>query len=278
MTAAPSNRARLRGAGLLARRGIARTAGAVRAGGRGAVPAVRRPPAARGRRSGRGGGGAPVSRAVTIGPRDLEVQRASFRAAWKREPATSELADLMEAFISEEMLFREGAALGLDRDDAVVRRRLIEKATALARPSAPVSEPEAAELRRWYQMYPHRFQQPAAFSLEQLYFDARKHADARAAASAALAALASQPAATPAPAGRGRRVRAADQPDRSVAGAAVAPVRIGVHRRRGGGAGGTLARAGTIQLWPAPGAGDGEAGVRGCPRSRRRRNTCAPTG
>jgi peptidyl-prolyl cis-trans isomerase C len=203
MTATPSTRARLRAAGLLARRALREPLVQFALGG-GALfllYAAVQPPA--GGDPGEQGVGVSVSRAVTVGPRDLELQRASFRAAWKREPDTSELADLMEAFISEEMLFREGAALGLDRDDTVVRRRLIEKATALARPSAPVGEPDAAELRRWYQMYPHRFQQPAAFSLEQLYFDTRKHADAGAAATAALVSLANQPAGKPAPQGVG---------------------------------------------------------------------------
>jgi hypothetical protein len=197
----PSTRARIRAAGVLARRALREPLVQFAVGGGllfllyAAVQGRSPEPEA--------GAGTPVAREVTIGPRDLELQRASFRAAWKREPDTGELADLMEAFISEEILFREGEALGLAQDDQVVRRRLIEKATALARPATPAGEPDAADLRRWYQMYRHRFQQPAAFSLEQLFFDARKHADPEAAAKAALASLADQPAAKPAPAGVG---------------------------------------------------------------------------
>jgi hypothetical protein len=52
-------------------------------------------------------------------------------------------------------------------------------------------------------MYRHRFKQPAAFDLEQLYFDARKHADPQAAAKAALGQLVDAPAGKPAPAGVG---------------------------------------------------------------------------
>ena len=146
---------------------------------------------------------APVRRTVVIATSDVDAARASFRAASKREPSPQELADLVQGVISEELLFREGLALGLDRDDRVVRRRVIEKMTALARPTAPDSDPPRDELARHYQLYQHRFAQAAAVSFEQLYFDPARRGDATAAASQALAALDKAGAADPAPAGVG---------------------------------------------------------------------------
>jgi hypothetical protein len=145
----------------------------------------------------------PARRAVTIATSDIDAARAGFRAAQKREPNPQELADLVQGVISEELLFREGTALGLDRDDRVVRRRVIEKMTALARPAAPDSDPPREELARHYQSYRHRFVQPAAVSFEQLYFDPARRGDATAAASQALIGLAKAGAADPAPAGAG---------------------------------------------------------------------------
>jgi len=148
---------------------------------------------------------APVAapRTVTIATSDVDAARAQFRAASKREPSPPELADLVQGVISEELLFREGMALGLDRDDGVVRRRVIEKMTALARPTAPDSDPPRAALARHYETYRHRFVQPAAVSFEQLYFDPGRHGDATAAASKALATLTNADAAQPAPDGTG---------------------------------------------------------------------------
>src|SRR3954466_1121765 len=73
----------------------------------------------------RKGGDAPgraasVSRTVTVNRADLEARRAEFRAAWKREPDASELGELVEGFVDEEILFREALAEGLDRDDQLV--------------------------------------------------------------------------------------------------------------------------------------------------------------
>src|SRR6187402_3586883 len=61
------------------------------------------------------------ARTVTIATSDVDAARAQFRAASKREPSPLELADLVQSVISEELLFREGMAQGLDRDDRVVR-------------------------------------------------------------------------------------------------------------------------------------------------------------
>ena len=133
---------------------------------------------------------AAAARVVTISTAEIDTLRASFRSGWRREPTDAELADLAVAAIDEEVLYREGVARGLDRDDPVVRRRMIEKMTAVARPKAPTSDPPRDELRRWYQMYSHRFVHPATATFDQLFFDSRHHADAGAAAREALATLA----------------------------------------------------------------------------------------
>jgi hypothetical protein len=138
-----------------------------------------------------------VSRTVTVGAADVQALRATFRAASKREPTAGELADLVRVFISEEILFREGVAQGLDRGDRVVRRRVIEKMTAVARPTAPVSDPPREELRRWYETYKHRFVRPATVTFDQIFFDPQRRARAWGEAERALASL-----------GAGRRVGA----------------------------------------------------------------------
>jgi peptidyl-prolyl cis-trans isomerase C len=138
---------------------------------------------------GPGSGNAAPDRRIVITAADLEALRANFRVAWKRDPAPEELGDQVETFVHEEILFREGKALGLDRDDVVVRRRLIEKMSALARPAAPVGDPSRDDLRRWYDRYRHRFVQAGRISFEQRFFDPKRRGDAVADAKAVLAAV-----------------------------------------------------------------------------------------
>jgi peptidyl-prolyl cis-trans isomerase C len=161
------------------------------------------------RGGGSGGGEAPAAapvpraRVVRVTAADLATLRAGYAAAWKREPTPPELADLAQNFIQEEILYREAAALGLDADDEVVRRRLIEKMTVLVRPQSAPGEPSEAELQRWYGLYRHRFRQPARLWFDQLYFDSKLRSDAPAAARAALGKLAGAAPGDPPPAGMG---------------------------------------------------------------------------
>jgi hypothetical protein len=131
-----------------------------------------------------------ISRTVVLDRRTVDGLRAGFRAGMRREPNPAELADLVQEAVDEEILFREGLARGLDRDDGVVRRRLIEKMTALIHPSAPTSDPARDLLRQWYDTYRHRFVIPTTVTFDQLFFDPQHRPDAPAAATAALATLA----------------------------------------------------------------------------------------
>jgi hypothetical protein len=136
---------------------------------------------------------APSARTVTVTPADVDAQRAEFRAAWKRDPDAGELGELVQKLVDEEILFREALAQGLDRDDKLVRRRLVEKMTALVRPTAPAREPSRDELERWYRTYSHRFRRPATVTFDVLYFDPRRRADAAGDAARALAAAPAAP-------------------------------------------------------------------------------------
>jgi peptidyl-prolyl cis-trans isomerase C len=142
-------------------------------------------------------------RRVAVRAADLEILRAGYAAAWKREPGAAELADLTQNFISEQILFQEASTLGLDTDDEVVRRRLIEKMTVLVRPQAPAGEPSESDLRGWYEIYRHRFRVPARIRFEQVFFDPKLRGDAAATGRAALAELGRKGAPEAPPAGMG---------------------------------------------------------------------------
>lgn len=48
----------------------------------------------------------------------------NFQRTWMRPPTTEEFAGLVEGQIKEEILYPEGLALGLDKDDLIIRRRM----------------------------------------------------------------------------------------------------------------------------------------------------------
>ena len=125
-------------------------------------------------------------RTITVEAADLQALGASFRQAWKREPNPAEVADLLDTFLREEILFREGESLRLGKDDPVVRRRVIEKMALLAGPQARDPEPSDQGLRRWFTLFRHRFFRPERIWFEHAFFDPKRHADVQAAARKAL--------------------------------------------------------------------------------------------
>jgi hypothetical protein len=73
-----------------------------------------------------------------------------FASTWSRPPTEEELAGLIEAHVREEVFYREAQALGLDRDDTVIRQRLKLKMDLLGEGAAGAMEPTEAELAAWY--------------------------------------------------------------------------------------------------------------------------------
>lgn len=92
-----------------------------------------------------------------------------------RTPLTREqLLSLIDQKITEEVLFREGLALGLDRNDEIIKRRIAQKMDFLAADVAALQEPERAELVDWYSRNAERFAIPPRVSFRHLYFSPDK--------------------------------------------------------------------------------------------------------
>src|SRR3546814_4388104 len=75
----------------------------------------------------------------------------------QRPPTDAELDSQIERYVRDEVLYREALRLGLDRDDAVVRRRLAQKMDMLASARAETEQPSAKVLLAWYDAHPERF-------------------------------------------------------------------------------------------------------------------------
>src|SRR5580704_5945113 len=50
---------------------------------------------------------------------DLRTLDMSFVSQWHRQPTPEEFRGLVEGFIRQEVLYREGLAMGLDKDDTI---------------------------------------------------------------------------------------------------------------------------------------------------------------
>ena len=138
--------------------------------------------------------GPPPSRQIVLTLDQLTRLATVFAAQWGREPTSAELDRLVEAEVKEEILYREGLALGLDKDDEIVRRRMAQKMQFLAEDVAASHRPTDAELKAWFDQNAKLFEEPARLSFRHLYFSPdRRGANAEADAGKALTEVKGEP-------------------------------------------------------------------------------------
>ncbi|MGB3225872.1 MAG: hypothetical protein WBB23_23995, partial [Desulforhopalus sp.] len=69
-----------------------------------------------------------------------------FTKTWQRPPNKEEQAGLVEDFIRSEIYYREAIAMGLDRDDEVLKRRLRQKVEFIYEDITSWAEPTNEDL------------------------------------------------------------------------------------------------------------------------------------
>ena len=95
------------------------------------------------------------------------VQR--FKLVWQREPNEKELQGLIEDFIIEEIYYREALAMGIDKNDPVIRRRLRQKMELYTDNLASTLAPTDAVLNDYLQQHADKFKTDTRYSIKQIF-------------------------------------------------------------------------------------------------------------
>ena len=114
---------------------------------------------------------AAVGNRIEITSADVEQLVLIFQKQWQRAPDARELKGLMNARVREEVLYREALAMGLDKEDTIVRRRLAQKVEFLMGDAGGVTEPDDETLRAYYEENADRYREPQRLSFSQVYFN-----------------------------------------------------------------------------------------------------------
>ena len=111
---------------------------------------------------------------IVITQGQVDTMSLGFEKVWQRQPTQQELDGLVEAHIREEVMYREALAMGLDRDDTIIRRRLQQKLQFLTEDIAGLVEPTEAEREAYLAANPDLFREQSRFSFEHIYFNVSK--------------------------------------------------------------------------------------------------------
>ena len=100
-----------------------------------------------------------------------------FQRTWQRPPTRQELDGIVKEYVKEEVLYREALAMGLDRDDTLVRRRLRQKLEFVAEDMADAVDPTDAELQQYLDEHPESFRVERRASFYQVYLSRDRRGD-----------------------------------------------------------------------------------------------------
>ena len=114
---------------------------------------------------------------IIITKEKIENLENAWIKAKGRQPSAEEMKQQLEYDIREQVLYREAMAMGLDKDDMIIRRRLSQKMKYLFDDLSVVDKPSDAALKKFVSEHPSKFTKPATISFSQVYLDPKEHGD-----------------------------------------------------------------------------------------------------
>lgn len=109
------------------------------------------------------------SQTIVVSADTVERLKVAQERRLGRPPTPDELDAAIEGWAEGELLYREAIALGLDRGDPIVRRRLVQKMQFLFEESEAPAEPSDAELEAWIAAHAERFEQAPRVGLTHVF-------------------------------------------------------------------------------------------------------------
>ncbi|MGI9471326.1 MAG: peptidyl-prolyl cis-trans isomerase [Rubripirellula sp.] len=114
---------------------------------------------------------------IVVSEGRIEQFATVFAKTWQRPPTREELQGLVDDFVLEEIFYRQAVAMGIDRDDTVIRRRLRQKLEFLTDDATSLADPTDEELQEYLDENQARFRESPKYTFRQLYFNPEKHGD-----------------------------------------------------------------------------------------------------
>jgi len=111
---------------------------------------------------------------IVVSTAEIERLSDNWSKKWNRPPTETELKGLVDSYIKEEVYYREALALGLDQNDTILRRRLMQKMEFLSNDLADLSTPDETALNKYFLDNQEKYKLPARVSFTHIYFSTDK--------------------------------------------------------------------------------------------------------
>jgi hypothetical protein len=111
---------------------------------------------------------------IVVSSAEIKRLSDSWSKRRNRPPSEFELQSLIDSYIKEEIYYREALSLGLDQNDTIIRRRLMQKMEFLSNDLAELDQPNETELNKYFVDNENKYKIPARISFTHIYFSLDK--------------------------------------------------------------------------------------------------------
>jgi hypothetical protein len=111
--------------------------------------------------------GAAAENEIVMSAEVQQDARELFKAKRGHEPNAEEMAALRKVWLDNEVLYREGLALQLDKGDTAIRERVIFKALSVVDGGTQLPPVTDEVLRGWFEKRRARYDEPGRFDFQE---------------------------------------------------------------------------------------------------------------
>ncbi|OWQ88972.1 hypothetical protein CDN99_15120 [Roseateles aquatilis] len=104
---------------------------------------------------------------IVVGAEVDQEARQVFAGSRGRQPDAKELAALRQVWLDNEVLYREGLALQLDKGDSAIRERVIFKSLSVIDAGVKLPPADDQHLRAWFESHRDKYDDPARYDFEE---------------------------------------------------------------------------------------------------------------
>jgi hypothetical protein len=111
---------------------------------------------------------------ITVTAGEIEWLTGTWQKRWNRMPTLQERAGLIDQYVRETIFYREALAMGLDRDDTIIRRRLAQKLEFLSEDLVETVAPTEEQLQAHFSENEEKYELPALLTMTHVFVDPDK--------------------------------------------------------------------------------------------------------
>jgi hypothetical protein len=114
------------------------------------------------------------NKSIQINKSEVEAMINKWMAQMKRPPAKEEVDIFLEDYVQREILFREAKAMGLDKNDIVVKNRMLQKLDFLTNDLLVTTTPTDAEALKYFNDNLEKYTIPGKIDFIHIFFNLDK--------------------------------------------------------------------------------------------------------